>query len=413
MADVMNSFSASAPCGACARGCKKSLVRCARCGLPETFETIEFDAEGICNICRQHEHKSERVDWRARREQFGELVEQYRGKHEYDCIVPFSGGKDSTFTLYHLVKEYRVKPLVVMFNHGFMRPTLLENNERTFKRLGVDALTFTPNWRVVRRLMLEALERKGDFCWHCHTGIFSFPMHVAIKFKTPLVVWGEPSSEYTAYYDYREDEIEEVDETRFNRFVNLGITAEDMAGMIASDFDFDPRDLAPYAYPPMSELKKLRVRSVCLGSFIPWDTKTQSELIQRELGWKGDDVEGMPQGMWPYEKIECYMQGVRDYIKFLKRGYARVSQMLALDLRNGRLSKEDADAVVARHEGKRPPALSLFLDYVGLTEAEFHELVFKTVVPPHEPDLSTIDDAAKTWDHDTWYRETVALRRRK
>ena len=61
--------------------------------------------------------------------------------------------------------------------------------------------------------------------------IFSYPMHVAIKYATPLVIWGEPSTEYTAYYDYRDDEIEEVDETRFNRYVNLGITSADMKGM--------------------------------------------------------------------------------------------------------------------------------------------------------------------------------------
>ena len=212
----------------------------------------------------------------------------YRGKNDYDCLIPFSGGKDSTYTLYYLVKEYKLKPLVVQFNHGFMRPNLLANNERTFKKLGVDVLSFTPNWKVVKRLMLESLIRKGDFCWHCHTGIFSYPMHVAIKYQIPLVFWGEPSSEYTAYYDYRENEIEKVDESRFNRFVNLGITAEDMKGMIQKDFDLDPRDLAPYTYPPIRDLKKLQYQSVCLGSFISWDTKRHFEVISKELGWQGD-----------------------------------------------------------------------------------------------------------------------------
>lgn len=222
------------------------LKKCIKCGLPETYETIEFNADGICNICLQRNYRDANIDWNARKKIFDDLIEQYRGKHDYDCIVPFSGGKDSTFTLNYLMREYKVKPLVVQFNHGFMRPTLLKNNERTMKKLGVDFLTFTPNWKVVKRLMLEALIRKGDFCWHCHTGIFSYPMHIAIKFNVPLVIWGEPSSEYTAYYDYRDNEIEEVDETRFNRFVNLGIAAEDMAGMIKNDFDLDPRDLTPY-----------------------------------------------------------------------------------------------------------------------------------------------------------------------
>jgi N-acetyl sugar amidotransferase len=391
------------------RGCGVPLRKCSRCGLPETYETIEFDADGVCNVCRQQEFKQGKIDWAARKADFAAIVEQYRGKHEYDVIVPFSGGKDSTFTLYHMLKEYKVKPLVVQFNHGFMRPGLLANNERTFKKLGVDVLTFTPNWRVVRRVMLEALIRKGDFCWHCHTGIFSYPMHVALKFQVPFILWGEPSSEYTAYYDYRENEIEEVDETRFNRFVNLGITAEDMAGMIRGDFSFDPRDLAPFTYPPVRDLRKLKYRSVCLGSYIPWDVKSQSKLIQDELGWKGDQVEGMPWDEYPYEKIECHLQGVRDYIKFLKRGYSRVSQMVALDLRNGRLTKEQADKLVGQYEGQKPPSLKLFLDYLSITEDQFNQIVMQTVVAPHKPDFSTIDEAPKTWDYDRWYRETQPL----
>ncbi len=383
------------------------MRKCTKCGLPETYETIEFDQFQVCNICRQREHRDGSIDWAARHVMLDDMIDQYRGKYDYDCIIPFSGGKDSTFTLYYLIKKYKIKPLVIQFNHGFMRPNLLKNNERTFKKLGVDVLTFTPNFKVVKRLMLEALVRKGDFCWHCHTGIFSYPMHVAIKYQVPLIMWGEPSSEYTAYYDYRDDEIESVDETRFNRFVNLGITAHDMAGMINHDFDLDPRDLKPYTYPATRDLKQLKYRSVCLGSFIPWDVKAQSKIIMDELGWQGDQVEGMPWDIYPYEKIECYMQGVRDYIKYLKRGYSRVTQMTALDIRHNRVDKAAAYKLVAEYEGKRPPSLELFLGYLGLTEDEFNNIVLNTVVPPFKPDFENIQDAPKTWDFDLWYREDV------
>lgn len=386
-------------------GCKTNLKRCIKCGLPETYETIEFNSQGVCNICQQHSFKTEAIDWDSRKKVLDNLIEDYRGKYDYDAIVPFSGGKDSTWTLYYLMKEYNIKPLVVQFDHGFMRPNLKENNERTFRKLGVEVHTFRPNWKVVKRVMLEALIRKGDFCWHCHTGIFAYPMWVALKEQTPLVMWGEPSSEYTAYYDYHDNEIEEVDEVRFNRFVNLGITAEDMAGMIASDFNFDQRDLKPFTYPPRRDLKRLKYRSVCLGSFIPWDVKTQSSIIQSELGWTGDQVEGMPDGMYTYEKIECWMQGVRDYIKFLKRGYSRVTQMTALDLRNGRIDKVTADRIVEENEGRRPPSLELFLQYLGLTEQEFNQIVLKTVVSPHQPDFDSIPNAAKLPDFESWYRE--------
>lgn len=382
-----------------------TLRKCGSCLLPETYETIEFDQNQNCNICRGKLVRDELIDWDTRKLKLDELIESNRGKYDYDMIVPFSGGKDSTFTLWYLMKEYGVKPLVVRFNHGFMRDQLEDNNLRTFKKLGVDVINFTPNWKVVKRLMLESLRRKGDFCWHCHTGIFSYPMQLAVKFNVPLVMWGEPSSEYTQYYDYADDEIEQVDETRFNRFVNLGITAEDMLGMIGDDFPIDPRDLMPYTYPALRDLKRLRCQSVCLGSYIPWDVKKQVEIIGTDLGWKGDQVEGMPWDEYPYEKIECYMQGVRDYIKYLKRGYSRVSQMVALDLRNGRISKERGQQLIDDYEGRKPPSLSLFLDYVGLEEDEFNEIVRNTVVPPHEPVFGANEWAPQTWDFDRWYRE--------
>lgn len=383
------------------------LKKCTKCGLPETYETIEFDAAGICNICRQRSFRDASIDWTSRKKILDDLIASYRGRYDYDCIVPFSGGKDSTFTLLYLMKSYKIKPLVVQFNHGFMREGVGKNNIKTFKKLGVDVLSFTPNWRVVKRLMLETLVRKGDFCWHCHTGIFSYPMHIALKFNVPFVIWGEPSSEYTAYYDYRDDEIEEVDENRFNRFVNLGITAEDIEGMIGVDFEFDRRDLLPYTYPQTRKLRELGYRSVCLGSFIPWDVRTQVEIIQRELGWEGDQVEGMPWQVYPHEKIECFMQGMRDYIKYLKRGYGRVTQMTALDVRSGRMTRSDADRLVEEFEGKKPASLALFLEYLGLQEEEFNRIVARSVVPPHTPDFGINEMAARPHDFDRWYREPL------
>ncbi len=360
------------------------MKKCARCGLPETFETIEFGDDGVCNICKASDTRKETA---TNIRGLGALIEQYRGKHAYDCIVPFSGGKDSTYTLWHLVTKYDLKPLVVMFDHGFMRPNLLKNNERTFKRLGVDVHRFTPNWKLVKRVMLESLIRKGDFCWHCHTGIFAYPMQVALKEQVPLIFWGEPSSQYTAYY--KPGQVEEVDEERFDKFVNLGLSADDMGGIIKKDFEFDFRDLKPFTYPDAADLRKLGVRSVCLGSYIPWNPREQSKIIEKELGWQGDQVEGMP-SIYGYEKIECHMQGVRDYIKWLKRGYGRVTQMTALDRRSGQMDKTQADKLIDSFEGKKPASLERFLEYVGITEQEFNEYVKQTVVAPHVPDFNGI-----------------------
>lgn len=376
------------------------MKRCTACGLPETHETIAFDETGTCNICRQHRFKRDQIDWTAQKRALGALIEENRGKGDYDCIIPFSGGKDSTWTLYYLVKEFGVKPLVVRFDHGFYRPNLEENVKRTVRRLGVDLMTFTPNWRVVQKLMLQSFLEKGDFCWHCHTGIFSYPMWVAIEKQVPLILWGEPSAEYTAYFSY--GQTEEVDEKRFNRYINLGISADDMFVRLGGSVEM--RDLKPYSYPPLKTLRALNYRSVCLGSYIPWDVTTQSATIEKELDWHGDMVENVPP-QYRYEKIECYMQGVRDYIKFIKRGYSRPSHLVALDVRNGRLTKKEGEALVTGFEGRRPPSLDLFLEFVGLTEAEFLEIAMSHQVSPHVHDPDATKLGKPTPDLISWCRE--------
>ena len=384
------------------------MKSCSKCVMPESAESLGFDNSGVCTVCRQIEFKQTAIDWNEKLEEFHKIVDQVRGKHDYDCIVPFSGGKDSTFTLWYLVKKLKLKPLVVRFDHGFMRQTLIENNVRTFRTLGCDVMNFTPNWQVVRKLMFESLRRRGDFCWHCHTGIFAYPMWIALEKKIPLVIWGEPSAEYSSFYSYDEDE--EVDERRFNSFVNLGINAEDMLGMIdntVGDYPVTARDLKPFSYPPIADLRALKLRSVCLGSYIPWDVKEQTALIREELGWQGEEVEGVPPE-YDYEKIECFMQGMRDYIKYLKRGFGRTTHLASIDIRNGRLTREQGVELVKQYDGKRPNSIEIFLKYLGITEKEFMEIVRPHVVEPHVmPELEEMAANKmnqKPWDFDNWTR---------
>ena len=375
----------------------ENLQRCAKCLLPETHETITFDNVGVCSVCRNSELKDS-VNWNERKKDLLEIADNSRGKNIYDCIVPFSGGKDSVWTLYYVVKELGLKPLVVSFDHGFYRPNLLKNRETVLKRLGVDSLIFTPNWKLVQKLMLQSFLEKGDFCWHCHTGIFSYPMWVSLEKKIPLIIWGEPSSEYTSYYDY--SEIELVDEDRFNKATNLGMSANDMLKRLGAGFE--PRDLLPFTYPAAQDLKKLGVKSVPLGSYIPWDVREQTKVIKRELDWTGDFVEGVPPG-YDYEKIECYMQGLRDYIKFIKRGYARATHLGSIDIRNNRITRESALKIVEEYEGKRPYALDLFLEYTGLTEDEFHEIAVSHKLSAVS-ELVDVKIGVKPPDLDKWMR---------
>ncbi len=390
------------------------LRRCGNCLLPETYETIEIEKDNSsCNMCKTTQFKHTSVDWVKRKKMLDDVIEKYRGKYDYDCIIPFSGGKDSTFTLYYLLKEYKIKPLVVRFNHGFMRSNHEQNVERTLKKLGADFLDFTPNWQVVKRLMWEAFSRKTDFCWHCHTGIYSYPLQVALKYNVPLILWGEPLAEMSAYYTYEDNVIEWEDENKFNIYRNLGISADDMYGMINStENPIDKRDLIPYTYPKLDDLKKMDYYSVCLGSFIPWDYKGQTKLIMDELGWKSDELEGVPSEInQEGAKIECWMQGTRDYIKYLKRGYGRVTQLVNFEVRNGKMTTEEAWNWIQKYDGRKPESLKIFLEYMGISERDFFEIISDFIVPPFKPDIENIPIANKTKDFEEWYREVSPQRK--
>lgn len=374
------------------------MKRCTRCIMPETQQGIEFDQDGVCGTCRQNEIKA-KIDWRAKEKALIALIDQYRGKYSYDCIIPFSGGKDSTFTVYILVKKYGVKPLLVSFDHGFFRPRTLENRVKTIKKLGVDILTFRPNWKIVKKVMLESLNRKGDFCWHCHTGVFAYPMQIAVKLNIPLVFWGEPSSEYTSYYSYTHPE--EVDEKRFNKLVNLGITADDMLQYLGGFVD--KRDLEPFRYPALKDLRAINYRSVYLGSYIPWDAETQANIIKKELDWQWDVVEGIPEN-YGYQKIECMLYGMRDYLLFMKKGFGRTAHLASIDIRNNRLSREQGLKLAKNYDGKRPASIDWFLETLGITQKEFMDIASKHAMPPYVFNPNEVKSGQKLWDQHLWNR---------
>ena len=373
------------------------MKHCTKCLLPQTHETITYDEQGVCGVCRQIEVKKTEIDWTQRREWLDDLVGQYKGKGIYDCIVPFSGGKDSAFQLYYVVKELGLKPLVVRFDHWGFRPLVDENNENVFKALGVDVIKFTSNWKLVKALMLEALKRTGDFCWHCHTGIFAHTAQLAIRYQVPLVFWGESPAEYTSYTSL--EEVQTLSRDFFGKTISLGIDASQMYEYISGEFD--RRDFYPFEYPPQEELDMLGYMPVYLGNYIKWDTKKHVEIIKRELGWKGQDVEGIPPE-YDYEKIECKWQGIRDYCRYIKRGYGRTSHLVAIDIRHDRLSTENGRALIKEYDGKRPETLGRFLEMLDISEDEFYRILKQHEVEPWTFDVSTVQRGKPLHDMGSW-----------
>lgn len=373
---------------------------CTKCVLPQTHETIQFDEEGVCNICRAAEKKHEQIDWVERGKMLDAIINKYRDKGEYDCIIPFSGGKDSVFQLWYVIEKLNLKPLVVRYNHWGFRPILYKNCDKVFKKLGVDVVEFQSNWKVVKALMKESLKDTGDFCWHCHTGVFANTMRLAVKFGIPLVIWGESPAEYRAYSSF--EEIDELNNKTFDMMVNLGINAEDMYKKFNGKIS--RRDLMAFEFPSMEELKKLDAKSIWLGNYIKWDTRENVNIIKKELGWEGAIVEGIPPE-WDYEKIECKWQGVRDYCKYIKRGHGRTNHLCCIDIREGRLDREKALQLCEQYDGKRPASLDLFLEMMEMSEDEFIEMLQNNQVEDWGFNREKIEKGEELPDMKEWSRE--------
>ena len=102
------------------------------------------------------------------------------------------------------------------------------------------------------------------------------------------------------------------------------------------------------------------------------------------------------------------MQGIRDYLKFIKRGYSRVSHLSSIDIRNGRLTREAGEKLVEEYEGKKPASLPVFLDYVGIEENEFYKYALQNQVDPFSltrEQINLLGEGDELWDQKLWYKE--------
>ena len=131
----------------------------------------------------------------------------------------------------------------------------------------------------------------------------------------------------------------------------------------------------PFQFPSKEEMEKLGAKAIYLGNYIKWHTKNQVETIKRELGWRGQEVEGIPP-QYEYEKIECRWQGVRDYCKYIKRGHGRTNHLACIDIRNGEMGLK----LEKQYDGKRPASLDSFLKILGITEKEFEDILLDNEV---------------------------------
>jgi N-acetyl sugar amidotransferase len=349
---------------------------CKRCLYPENAKpTIIFDDAGVCSGCRYHESRQKlEVDWDQRLKMLEQILDEAqtlarkRG-NSHECIVPVSGGKDSHYQVWLLKKKYGLNPLLVAYNHIFNSPAGNRNLANLVEKSGCDLVRYTSGVDGVRRVSRHMLQTVGDLTWHYHAGIYTLPFQVAVQYNIPLIVWGEHGfAELTGIVSL-EDFVEFTRWTRKEHNMR-GYEPNDLIGKNGITLG----DLRPYYYPSDEEIERCEVRGIYLSNFAPWDAKVQGELMIREwdfspVAYERDRTFNL------YAKIEDHANDVHDYLKYLKFGYGRATDDASMEIRHGRMTREEGMEAVRHYDAREPSSLEYYCEFMGIRRGQFYDLV--------------------------------------
>lgn len=340
---------------------------CTRCITPSTRPNITFDGNGVCNACVAHASKRE-IDWTGREATFREVVRHARARSRgYDCVIPVSGGKDSTWQVVKCL-EYGLNSLTVTWKTP-ARTEIGDRNLANLVGLGVDHIDYQVNPKVERKFLYQALMRHGTPAIPMHMALFNMPLTIAVRFEIPLVVWGENSAlEYGG--DGDEQRGFRLDVAWLRKYgVTHGTTARDWVSEELSE-----RELTPYFGPTDEELAATGVLAVFLGYYFPWDPET-SLAVARAHGFEARAA-GPKTGYYNYADIDDDFISIHHWLKWHKFGFTRSFDNLSLEIRNGRMTREEAiEALRLRGDETPREDIARLCEFVGITEAHFFEVI--------------------------------------
>jgi N-acetyl sugar amidotransferase len=343
--------------------------------MPDSKPDLFLDVEGVCNACRSYERRAQ-VDWTAKARELSDLLERYRGRNagSWDCIVPVSGGKDSTYQVIRIL-QLGLNPLCVTSTTCDLS-AIGRHNLENLGKLGVDRVEISPNPVVRAKLNRIGLKEVGDISWPEHVGIFTIPVRAAVQFNVPLIIWGENSqNEYGGPAAAAESNV--LTRRWLEEFGGLlGLRVSDLT-MYEGIRD---RDLICYTYPSDEDLARVGVTGLFLGHYIPWDGLSNT-LISQAHGFRSFDV-AVEGSMVNYENLDNHQTGIHDYFKFLKFGFGRATDLACLHVRRGRITRQDAIEIVRERDGKFPwtylgKPIADILAPLGITVDEFIRLCDK------------------------------------
>jgi len=339
---------------------------CVRCVTPSTRPNVAIGPDGVCSPCRSHARRPA-IDWAARERAFREVVADAKARSRgFDCVVPVSGGKDSTWQVVKCL-EYGLHPLAVTWKPP-ARTEIGARNLANLVSLGVHHVDYQVNPKVERKFLYQALVRYGATAIPMHMAMFSIPLTIAVRFDIPLVVWGENSA--VEYGEGDEGLGGSRMDARWLRTygVTHGTTARDWVSG-----ELTERELTPYFGPDEAELEAKGFLAIFLGHYFPWDPQTSLEVALAH-GFQ-PRKEGPQTGYYDYADIDDEFISIHHWLKWYKFGFTRTFDHLSLEIRHGRMTRDEAIGIL-RGRGDETPRedIERFCEFVGITPGHFFEV---------------------------------------
>lgn len=334
------------------------MIRCRICLYPDTKPDLHFE-DGQCSACKAYENRSE-IDWAKRKEELLQLLDRHDGK----CIVPSSGGKDShwqALTLLELGADVTVVTATT--------DDLSDIGKRNIQNLAryADTIEVTPNQTVRSKISRIGLRTVGDISYGEHMAIWSIPFQMSEKLNIPLVFYGEcPQNEMGGPEGTENNRI--MDDKWIHEFGGfLGLRAKDLIGQDG----ITEKDIQSYLMPATRFTE-----AYFLGQFLPWDGKSNAEVARdRGFEWWHTDVEG---SVGCYESLDNHQTGIHEWFKYLKYGYMRPTDICSIEIRRGRMTRDEGLKVIKGKEVYQYTYLGKsnveILDRIGIDLCEFRKI---------------------------------------
>ena len=352
---------------------------CTKCVVSNQRPRITFDENGVCNACQYAEMKKNTIDWNMREEMLRDLLDKYRSKDgSYDCLVPGSGGKDSSFVAHQLKYKYGMHPLTITWA-PFLYTDIGWENYLNFKDSGFDNILFFPNGKIHRKLARLSFELVGDSFFPFNFGQKMLPFRVAVNYGIPLIFHGEHAEvEYGGSMKNVDKPYEGVEE--FEKLYFKGSSIDDLiehgleAGLFSKD-EIKDEQLTLYRFPVLEEIRKLNAQMHWFSFYKKWIPQENYYYAVENTGFKANPVR--TEGTYSkYASLDDKLDGLHYYLMFIKFGIGRATSDAAHEIRDGHLTREEGVALVRKYDSEFPKLyLKENLDYMGITEEDCHDVI--------------------------------------